>query len=255
MPDFRTRFYDRYVSTFKRDDGTTERDLRSSQQYWDYKYLPLIKQIDPAAEILDIGCGPGHFLQFLSQVGYPNAQGIDVSAEQVELAERRGVKAFVADAFEHLSQHESTYGLIVAIDVIEHFTKEELIKLLYKIHAALKPNGLFLIQTPNGGGLFANGIIYGDMTHSSILSVNSLQQLLRLVGFGRLQFFETGPAPKNLAGIVRFSLWKLIRIAANAVRMVETGRSQQIWTQNVICCARKTQDEHPARKPHVKLTY
>ena len=237
--DYRAPLYDRYVSTFKRDDGTAEKDLRSSREWWKYKYLPLFKHIEQGEKILDIGCGPGHFLHFLGQVGYPNAEGVDISAEQVDLAVRRGVKARVADASEHLSQNESAYGLIVAIDVVEHFTKAELLELLHKVHFALKPNGTFLFQTPNGGGLLSNSVVYGDMTHSTILSVDSIRQLLRLVGFNEMQFFETGPVAKNAAGFIRVVLWQFIRAMANALRMVETGRPQQIWTQNVICCARK----------------
>ena len=118
----------------------------------------------------------------------------------------QGVKASVADALEHLARNENAYGLIVAIDVIEHFSKEELIRLLHKVRAALKPNGMFLLQTPNGGGLLPNSIIYGDMTHFTILSLDSIRQVLRLVGFGQMQFFETGPVPKNVAGSCSFCL-------------------------------------------------
>lgn len=95
------------------------------------------------------------------------------------------------------------------------------------------------MQTPNGQGLFPHQVIYGDLTHYTIFTTDSLQQILRLVGFSDIEFSETGPVPANLKGRVRVSLWKLIKFIANTVRKIETGKSQNVWTENIICCCQK----------------
>ena len=38
----------------------------------------------------DAACGAGHFLYFLKQQGYQNIHGIDLSAEQLEMAKKNG---------------------------------------------------------------------------------------------------------------------------------------------------------------------
>ena len=44
-----------------------------------------------SARILDIGCGSGSFLKALSEHGYTEITGIDLSEEQVKLAHQLGV--------------------------------------------------------------------------------------------------------------------------------------------------------------------
>jgi len=39
---------------------------------------------DKKAKIIDLGCGNGGFVYWLQQIGYQNAEGIDISAEQIE---------------------------------------------------------------------------------------------------------------------------------------------------------------------------
>ena len=107
------------------------------------------------------------------------------------------------------------------------------------LFAALRPGGRLLVQTANGAGLFPSQVIYGDLTHVTIFSPQSLAQLLRSAGFSDLAFYETGPIPLRLRGRLDVALWSAIKLLANAVRSIETGKRQAIWTENFICLARK----------------
>ena len=240
MPDFRDELYQRYVTSFKGLDGQMSGPTLTNYWRWcAYKYLPLLADVDRDEPILELGCGPGHVLEFLARAGFSGVQGIDISEEQARLAKERGLRAEAADAFEFLASRESTYGAIVAIDFLEHFTKDELVRLVPLIHDALKPGGILLVQTVNGQGLFPRQVIYGDFTHLTVFTPGSLAQLLTLSGFDQFRFRETGPAPLSLRGVLDLVFWRAIKGFANMIRRVETGKDQEIWTENFICRAVK----------------
>lgn len=237
--DFREQLYSRYVSAFKgpRDEG---QDLRW-YRYAQFKLVPLLRGLPRDGPILDLGCGAGQMLHLLTDRGFTNVSGIDVSAEQVRLATDRGLNATVGDVFVHLRGSQASFDAITALDLVEHFDKSEQISLFEGIYAALRPGGRLIIETPNGEGLFASQVIYGDLTHLTIFSEGSLSQLLRLMGFEKIEFYETGPAPKDLKGRVRGLLWRIVKLAANSARVIESGETQRLWTKNLICCCRKPQ--------------
>jgi hypothetical protein len=82
-------------------------------------------------------------------------------------------------------------------------------------------------------------VIYGDLTHVTIFTPQSLAQLLRPAGFVDLAFYETGPVPIRLRGKLDLALWSGIKGLANLVRRIETGKRQSIWTETFLCRAFK----------------
>ncbi len=237
MSDLRSELYEKYVSTFKGEQ--TSFNQRSYWRWCDFRLKPWIFDLQPDASVLEIGCGPGYMLGYLSSLGYRNVQGIDVSAEQVELATTAGYNAQVLDVFVALDGALGKYDLILAFDFLEHFTREELGRLVCSLSRALKPGGRFIAQTPNGEGFHSTQIIYGDLTHCTILTPGAFRQLFRLGGFQQFEFKETGPVPKNVVGLIRTVLWRITRILLNLVRRIETGKVQAIWTENMLCQCRR----------------
>lgn len=238
---WREQLYQRYVSTFKGQ----RRHGAASYAWWDHKYLPLLRDLPRDAAILELGCGTGEFLGYLAERGFRNARGVDISAEQVALARQRGVTAECGDLFGALER--DTCDAILAIDVLEHLTRDELLRLGNRAFEALRPGGRLLVQTANGAGLFPGQVMYGDLTHLTIFSEESLSQLLQQAGFVDLRLFETGPVPMRLRGRVNVLLWALVKLLANSIRRIETGTSQQIWTQNLICLAQKPKPSPSSR--------
>jgi SAM-dependent methyltransferase len=234
--DVRAELYRRYVSTFK---GEPDLSGRGAEAWWDRKYLPLLAGLDRTAPVLELGCGSGALLAYLQRRGFSRAFGIDVSAEQVALAERRGVHVEQAEALDYFGRCDAALGAIIAVDVLEHLTRDELVRLAPRLFAALVPGGRLLVQTANGAGLLPGQVIYGDLTHQTIFTPESLGQLLRGAGFAHLSFYETGPIPIRLRGRVATLLWRAITLVANTVRSIESGKRQAIWTDNFICLAFK----------------
>jgi cyclopropane fatty-acyl-phospholipid synthase-like methyltransferase len=239
--DYRSQLYDRYVSTFKHENASlTPAELAHYYRWCDARYFPVLRNLERNSSILELGCGHGRILSYLRQKDFSNAKGIDISEEQIALARKDGLNAERADVFEYLnSQPQASLDSVIAIDFVEHFTKDELLRLFELLHTVMKLNGVLLLQTVNGEGLFPRQIMYGDLTHSTILSPGSMSQLLGAVGFHDVKYSECAPLSLGLKGMLRSVAWKTIRAGANAIRKIESNKTQSVWTENFICSARR----------------
>ena len=239
LPSLRAQLYDQYLSTFKGDPRKTV-NVKKFHAWCDFRIKPWLTNLSvEQPRFLDLGCGPGYILGYLKHLGFQHASGIDLSDEQVEIGRSLGHDCFVADAFEYLGANVCSFDVIIAFDFVEHFTKEELPDLLKAIHRSLRPGGRLLLQTPNGSGLFTGHIVYGDLSHSTIFTPGSLQQILSLCGYGDFHWNETGPVPLTFIGVLRTIAWQLVRHVANGLNKIATGRSQRLWTDNMLCWAVK----------------
>lgn len=206
----------------------------------------LIKRHFPAdrsASILDVGCGHGALIYFIRMAGYRNVTGVDVSPEQVAEASRLGIGGIsegnLLTALQNLPDHSQ--DVVVAFDVIEHFTKEELLPFVDEVLRVLKPGGRWLIHAPNGESPFAGAIRYGDMTHEQAFTRTSLAQLLLSSGFLCVECHESGPVPAGIKSAVRWLLWHCIRTFLRVWVAAETGDlgRNAIYTRNLLAVAKK----------------
>jgi 2-polyprenyl-3-methyl-5-hydroxy-6-metoxy-1,4-benzoquinol methylase len=238
--DFREELYKGYVSAFKKENLNETSQAQAAYDHWsNARYYPLFVDLPKDAAILDLGCGPGRTMQFLKSKEFTNVTGVDISEEQTAIARNRGLNAITADVNDYLVQHSNEFDMIIMIDVVEHFTKLELLDLFKLIHYSLKKGGIVIYQTCNGEGLYPNQIMFGDMTHMTILNASSSEQLLRACGFDNISFADTAPVPTGLKGVLRSIAWKFITRKASLIRRIETGKRHKIWTENFISRAQK----------------
>lgn len=214
--DFRKKLYNKYVSSFKNKQYHVEKQWSEHCRVWaDFKYMPFLLGSKPGCSMLEMGCGQGHLMEFLKDKGFKNIHGIDISEEQIQLAQEKGLKAVVANVFDFLKSNKDVFNVIIGIDFLEHFTKDELMELIPLIQMNLKNNGKLILQLPNGQGLFPGQVIYGDMTHLTIFTPRSLSQLLELHGFKDISFYETGPILYGIKGY--FKMFCLEMYKANSL--------------------------------------
>ena len=193
--------------------------------------------------VLDLGCGHGALIYFARKAGYSDITGVDVSPEQVAAAQRLGIEGVRnGDLLGTLSNlPDSSQDVVVAFDVIEHFTKSELLPFVDEVRRVLKPGGRWVIHTPNGDSPFVGAIRYGDFTHELAFTQASLSQLLLSSGFSRADFFESGPVAASLKGAVRVLLWRAIRLGLQLWQAAETGDigRNAIFTRNLFAVTYK----------------
>lgn len=241
MQPFKKVIYDSYISKHNKTlygENTLER-IRAyapALNYYYCRHLPPSKDV----RILDIGCGDGNFVYHMQQLGYANASGIDVSGEQIQKGKDMGItNLHQADLMEFLASADEAYDVITAKDVIEHFTRDEVFEILPHISRSLKPGGKFIMQVPNGQGMFYTSVFYGDYTHEMAYTESSISQVMLNTGFSGVHCFPTGPVPHGLVSRVRYFLWQLMVWRLKFWKMVETGNPKGIFTQNIISVAEK----------------
>jgi 2-polyprenyl-3-methyl-5-hydroxy-6-metoxy-1,4-benzoquinol methylase len=192
---------------------------------------------DKAASIVDVGCGSGLLLRFFQRHGYNNQMGVDLSTEQLAAARQICANVHLEGATEFLAARPGAFDLIVSLDLIEHLKKNELLDFLAAARAALRPGGRLILQTPNCASPFGIVQRYADFTHEVGFTPNSLTWLLRLSGFQSIEAREQGPVVHGLKSLVRFILWKFVRLGFHVFDLIETGSAQRVYTRVFVVSA------------------
>lgn len=233
--DYRRRLYESYASGFA-GDGTQSRAGRTLRAEV-LRHVPA----DREARILDLGCGQGELLGLLREGGYRHLTGVDISEEQLVLARRRGVGEIVeqGDLEPWLAERPAAFDVVIAVDVLEHFDKPEVLTLLDAAAAALAPAGTLIVRVPNATGPYAGRLRYGDFTHGLAFTEHSLRQVLAAVGFTEVKTHDTRPAAHGAASAVRLMLWWVLSALRRLALAVETGelRAHPV-SQNLVGIAR-----------------
>jgi 2-polyprenyl-3-methyl-5-hydroxy-6-metoxy-1,4-benzoquinol methylase len=241
MPSYKDTVYKNYNELHTNNaHQSLEQQQKAEQFRFKLEVLPLLT--DKNIAILDIGCGIGTLLQVLLKHGYSNAFGIDISAEQVEIAKKSGVQNIIeADIFSYLKNTHSNYDVVIGMDIIEHFNRPHLLDLLQLIKTSLKPNGLIIFRTPNADAPL-NGTLYnGDITHETFLNPSSAHQLMLSAGFKAVSIKPSSlklmSLPKEILRKITFTMLKI----AYKIVLFSTARSSRnvILSPNMIITAKK----------------
>lgn len=177
------------------EDAERQHRVRAPYFEWYTKgWLP----VDRTLPTLDIGCASGQFLYFLRMQGFSNASGIDVDEGQVKLAKALGLAAHCVDAASFLSKTEDTYALITMLDVVEHFSREELFELMEVVCTKLRPGGRLIVCVPNAESPVGLRTYCADITHEQAFSSGSLQAMLFCHGLRPIALRDPFPAPIDL---------------------------------------------------------
>ena len=243
------RFYQSYTSTHithRKGEAALEQ-FRAEFPAWDQHFAPLLPTLKDA-RILDAGCGRGGLVYWLNQQGYHRAEGIDVSAEQVETARGVGIaNVQQADLRSYLDLRSQHYDALILRDVLEHFTRDEIIDVLELCRGALRPGGVVIVQVPNAESPFFGRIRYGDFTHELAFTQSSLAQLFNVVGFEDLRVYPTEPIIRGSRSLARAALWGLVKAFYRVLLFAELGRGQWIFTQGLIAVGRVPSHALPSR--------
>lgn len=163
-------------------------DYDRSANAYTLNYDDLIGR-DRNIKIVDIGCGMGHFLYYLKKKGYENFSGVDIGKEQIAYCRTNITQRveWVSDIYEFLNIKKDYYDVIALNDVVEHFKKDEVFRLLGLILASLKPGGRLILKTPNMGNILGTSSFYIDFTHEVGFSEISILQILKAAGFKKAE--------------------------------------------------------------------
>lgn len=238
---YKNDLYQSYVSTHiigSKPTPTLEL-FRAQKKIWQSlfgRFLPQNKE----SNIADVGCGDGRITWWLQEIGFTNAEGVEISLEQVKVAAELGVRnIFQADLKIFLKTRTNYYDLLILRNIIEHFEKSEIIEVLGVCRDALKDGGRLIVQVPNAESPFFGRIRYGDFTHEIAFCARSLGQIFNLVGFTRHEYYSIEPIFSAKQSSLRRLLWKAVKSFYQLLLFAELGPGERIVTQDILAVAIK----------------
>ena len=184
-PDF-------FENLYQRDYFINE---QAAHGYWDYfageAYLKknfrrraaIMDRHSRGGRLLDIGCGPGYFLEVLGDKW--RGQGVDVSEYICGVARERGHDVTQGVFSTELFEPES-FDAVTLWNALEHFPDPATV--LRDINTVLRPGGVVGIYTCDAGSLFARATgprwhLYLIPEHLVFFSRGTLRRMMQQAGF------------------------------------------------------------------------
>lgn len=238
---YRARFYSAYAELKQRSSLQQVRDENAAREPYIRKLVSRFLPRDRAARILDLGCGAGALLSLLASEGYHDLAGVDTSPDQVDLAHQMGLQWVVrADLLDFLATTPNqSFDVVIAFDVLEHFSKDEVLQILFEVRRVLRASGILILHVPNAAAIFSGRVYWSDFTHETAFTADSLRQVMAATGFSRLQCFEDRPVVHGGRSAVRAIVWYLFRSVFRLIYVAETGDAggDIILSQNLLAIA------------------
>ena len=153
------------------------------------------RHVSLTGNVLDVGCGPGYFMEHLIAHKIPCA-GTDISMRSLDIAKKRlalnplflGV-SLMTENFS-LPYTSASFENIFLIETVEHLSQEDIDGLFREINRVLKPGGCLIITVPYSEDLDANIIIcpkcggtFHEVLHQSSFDETKLVDLISKHGF------------------------------------------------------------------------
>jgi len=144
----------------------------------------------PKGVLIDVGCGNGDKLKLASQLGW-QARGIELDASAVQAAQAQGLQV-EQGGYELLARNQGQADCLVCSHVLEHVHQP--LHLLALLLAALKPEGVLLLSTPNSSSYLRRH--YGESWRGLEAPRHlAIPDLVWLTGWLQAQGFECTQIP------------------------------------------------------------
>lgn len=223
--------YENYGS-WKKWDLTPFGTVKVKQHFYFAKLLaPYLRGRDAGHSVLEIGFGNGEL------AGWLNAHHSHISWTGIELQESLVSKAraagFQAEVDISKLDLQTSYDLIIAIDVIEHLSDIEIQDLFSRFNLLLKEDGTVITRTPNAAGPLGLPNQTGDATHITPISLS------RLAGYlSQWEITEKGDIQPVWEGKVLSALRNCFRLAlrtaiSGSIRFVFSPQPKTLLASNL----------------------
>jgi 2-polyprenyl-3-methyl-5-hydroxy-6-metoxy-1,4-benzoquinol methylase len=201
----------RHYAEWKGWDGDRPREASSEQFAMELARA----EVPKGARIFEIGFGAGEFLDWARRSGFI-AQGIERDQNLTAAARQRDHDVLVGELPLVAPSLSADFDTVVAFDVLEHLSREDIIRYFECFHHLLKPGGTVIARFPNVGSPFGLRMQYGDITHLTGISGNMIDQVGRMTGF---ELVYAGNSARSKTG-GRHSGKRWQKEAAYAVRAI-----------------------------------
>jgi 2-polyprenyl-3-methyl-5-hydroxy-6-metoxy-1,4-benzoquinol methylase len=103
--------------------------------------------VQPPVQLLDVGCGTGHFLELASRIEGWEVTGVELSDYAAKEATQRVGCPVHVGTLDAAAFPSETFDVVTLWYVLEHVAHPK--ALLVEVHRVLQPNGIVLVAVPN----------------------------------------------------------------------------------------------------------
>lgn len=194
------------------------------------RHLRYVEHARKDLPVLEIGCGGGEFVKAMRDAGFRDVRGIDLSPTYVMT---EGCE--IADAAQFLDTLQpGSLGLVVALDVFEHFDRSELMALLALIKERLHEEGRLIFRVPNMASPLGLALYFGDLSHRLPMNETSVRQLAFDAGLEVVCVRKSPQAyPRSLATLLGYLAWPIYN-GLTRLALASFGIRHIILTPNLI---------------------
>jgi 2-polyprenyl-3-methyl-5-hydroxy-6-metoxy-1,4-benzoquinol methylase len=128
--------------------------LNGRQEQFRYKIvMKYIRKnfLNSVLRVLELGCAEGNFTEYLVKEEY-KITAVDISERAIERAKKKNLPntEFVcADMLDYIANHDiSRFDVVLLMEVIYYFSKENKIILLEQLHKKMNPDAKLLVSSP-----------------------------------------------------------------------------------------------------------
>lgn len=228
---------------------------RYSQYWWSNRYYALlVRRHGPRqGRVLEIGCGLGHLLGWLSagserrtQGGGYRVYGTDINAWALEQARRNVPQGgFALASAEDLGAFpDGSFQIVIAKHVVEHLPNPR--QALSEMSRLLSPGGMLLLATPNLDSPMRawkkeRWVGYKDPTHISLKAPAEWLGYLREVGLQPRRVFSDGFWDAPYISVIPARLQKLLFGAPGGLQAILGWSIIPLWLgESLIVIAKKS---------------
>ena len=142
IANFTVKHYNQRAEEFR--EGTRDHDVSQNIE-------ALLQNIEgePPFVILDFGCGPGRDLKVFAELGHL-AVGLEGAERLAAMARAHAGGEVWQQDFLKLSLPDKHFDGVFANAALFHVPSQELPRVLWELHAALKPRGVLFASNPHG---------------------------------------------------------------------------------------------------------
>jgi trans-aconitate methyltransferase len=122
---------------------------------WNYMEKPELQRLltgdnNSSKKVLDLGCGAGRSMAFLTTLGFleKNIVGVDTSGDLLKLAKKDLPNAsFIESDIVEFDLAKSSVDTVYSVMVLHYLALDDLVKVFFKCFSWLKPHGTFIFVT------------------------------------------------------------------------------------------------------------
>lgn len=133
-------------------------------------------------------------------------------------------------------QPVGSWQTIIAIDLIEHLTKDDLMIFLAGANRVLRPGGRLILRYPNGDSPLVGVNLFNDITHVWTYTANCLASLSKMHGFSQAEFADESTAAICKHRWLKVPLSRLSQAVLGAFIWAASKTKPISWSPNLWAC-------------------